>query len=74
MPDQGVAVLSDISALVRTTQGEESRQAFVSALRKHVMVNMSATMRQDYEDHIKPHYLKVYGAEPKTPRDVKKAM
>ena len=74
MLDQGKSETPDISEVMEFTQMEYARQGFVSALRKHVMVNLAVEMRQDYEDNVKPAYKKKSGAEPSTPRDVKKAM
>ncbi len=74
MPDQGAPIIPNIASLAAPTPQEECRQAFVSALRKHVMVNLSSAMREDYEHRVKPRYLQEHGEEPKTSRIVKKAM
>lgn len=74
MLDQSISQLPDISGLLEPTQTELARQGFVSALRKHVMVNLAADMRKDYDTNVKTGYATSHGAEPETPRDVKKAM
>jgi SAM-dependent methyltransferase len=74
MLDQGRADFKDIASLVKPTQPEMARQGFVSALRKHVMVNLASELRDDYERSAKPQYTQIHGHEPTTSRDVKKAM
>lgn len=74
MLDQGTAEIEDISGLIEPTPAEQSRQGFVAALRKHVMVNVSADMREAYEMGVKHKYVAVHGEEPRAPRDVHKAM
>ena len=74
MLDQSTTRSIDISAQAIPTQMEEARQGFVSALRKHVMVDLAGEMRADFEQDAKPKYLKKHGSEPATPRDIKKVM
>ncbi|NKB44607.1 MAG: methyltransferase domain-containing protein [Alphaproteobacteria bacterium] len=74
MLDENKSGTPNISEVMEFTQMENARQGFVSALRKHVMVNLAGDMRQDYEDNVKPAYAVKTGAEPETPRDVLKAM
>jgi SAM-dependent methyltransferase len=64
----------DISNLLEPTQTELARQGFVSALRKHVMVNLSSDMHKDYVTNVKPTCVATHGPESVTPRDVKNAM
>lgn len=64
----------NISEVMAFSQTELSRQGFVSALRKHIMVDLASEMRGDYESNVKPSHAAKTGAEPSTPRDVKKAM
>lgn len=66
--------LSDISEVMTFSPTELSRQGFVSALRKHIMVDLASEMRGDYESNVKPAYAAKTGSEPSTARDVKKAM
>lgn len=74
MLDQGTTETPDIASLIEPTSAELARQGFVSALRKHVMVNLSSDMRQAYDANVVPKYLAENGRPPETPRDVQKAM
>lgn len=74
MLDQGASEVDDITSLIEPTQTEAARQGFVRALRKHVMVNLSADMREAYETSVKPRYAIERGTEPQTPREVQQAM
>lgn len=74
MLDQSASVHPDITELLHPTQLEESRQAFVSTLRKYVMVDLAGAMRKDFDTNVSPAYEKAHGAEPATPREVQKAM
>lgn len=74
MLDQGATEIEDISSLIEPTSTEQSRQDFVAALRKHVMVDISASMRVVYDTSVKQKYIAENGQDPKTARDVQKAM
>jgi hypothetical protein len=54
MPDTALTLdatadIPDIDALYRPTHDEVGRQRFVSALRKHVLVDKAAEMKSAYE-------------------------
>ena len=74
MLDRTTTEIKDIASLADSNQMEEARQGFISALRKHVMVDLAGEMRTDYEFGAKPKYAAEHGDEPQTPRDVKKTM
>lgn len=74
MLDQSAGEIEDVTGLIEPTQTEAARQDFVRALRKHVMVNISAEMREAYETSVRPRYQIEKGAEPQTPREVLQAM
>lgn len=66
--------MNDFDALAPPSHDEQSRQAFVSALRKRIMVDMAADMRRVYERDVAPAYQARRGREPKDGREVRRAM
>lgn len=74
MLDQTSTDIEDIASFIEPTQSELTRQGFVSALRKHVMVNISSEMRHTYDTAVEPKYAQEHGRSPDTPRAVQKAM
>ncbi len=78
MPDGSVRpntdTLPDIDSFFQPTHNEVARQSFVSALRKHVLVDKLGEMQQVYEGKKKAAFTKAKGHEPKTGDDVEEAM
>jgi len=77
MPDGSLAntaTLPDIDSYFRPTHNEVARQSFVSALRKHVLVDKLGEMKRVYEDEALPAFKKAKGHAPRTGDDVEDAM
>lgn len=66
--------VSAFDALATPTLDERARQQFVSALRKHVMVDMSAKMRGVYADEVATEFAVQRGRAPHDGLEVRKAM
>ncbi|MDX2144950.1 MAG: class I SAM-dependent methyltransferase [Rhodospirillaceae bacterium] len=66
--------LRDIDALYRPTHDELARQRFVSAVRKHVLVDKAAEMKAAYEREAKPAYRRRRGRDPKDLLEIRQAM
>jgi SAM-dependent methyltransferase len=65
---------SAFDALTAPSLDERARQQFVSQLRKHVMVDMSATMRGVYGTSVEPREKQRRGRAPRTALEVRRAM
>jgi SAM-dependent methyltransferase len=63
----------DIEAAFKPTHDEHARQRFVSMLRKHAIINMTAAMRDRYENDVLPA-LKKQHREPKNWQDIQTVM
>ncbi len=48
----------------RSTRDEQSRQAFASSLRRHVLTRMAGQMRSVYDNKVLPNHEKTHGAAP----------
>lgn len=66
--------LSDIEALYRPNHNEVARQRFVSALRKHVLIDKAIEMRSAYDVAAKAAYAKTHGHPPRDHWEIKEAM
>jgi len=66
--------VSEFDSLASPTHDERARQQFVSTLRKHIMVDMSACMRRVYERTVKPGFVGRQRREPRDAHEVRKAM
>lgn len=74
-PAEGVeGKVSSFDALASPTLDERARQQFVSLLRKHVMVDMSAKMRSVYAADVAQEFAAKRGREPRDGLEVRKAM
>jgi SAM-dependent methyltransferase len=67
-------VVPDIDALYEPTIDEIARQRFVSALRRHILVDKAAEMKASYETFVKPAMQEKDGAFPKDHFEIRKAM
>lgn len=79
MPDTAVALDSianvpDIDALYRPTHDEVGRQRFVSALRKHVLIDKAAEMKWAYEASAKGRFARRHGRSPRDHNEIRRAM
>jgi ubiquinone/menaquinone biosynthesis C-methylase UbiE len=63
----------NIDELFQPTHDERARQAFVSMLRKHAIIDLRKAVQADYEQRIKPE-LASQGREPATWREIERAM
>jgi len=66
--------VSAYDELAAPTLDERARQQFVSALRAHVMVDMSSRMRAVYNRDVAPQFAASHGREPLNGLEVRKAM
>ena len=66
-----MTALQDVEGLVKTTHNESARQAFISALRKHIMVDMRENLRGHYEQDVKPAYARTNGSFPQNGEEVR---
>jgi len=66
--------LRDIDSLYSPTHDEIARQRFVSAVRKHVLVDKAAEMKAAYDREAKPAYKRRHGHAPKDHEQIRKAM
>jgi SAM-dependent methyltransferase len=66
--------LSAFDALAAPTHDERSRQQFVSALRKHIIVDMAAEMRREYSERVLPGFEATHRRAPRDGFEVRKAM
>lgn len=66
--------LRDIDQLYRPTHDEFARQRFVSALRKHVLVDKADEMKAAYEREGRPLYARRHGHAPRNHLEIRKAM
>jgi SAM-dependent methyltransferase len=66
--------ISAYDAIAAPTLDERARQQFVSSLRAHVMVSMSAKMRTVYADEVAPAFTAEHGRPPRNGLEVRKAM
>ena len=69
-----LTVVPDIDRAYQPTHDEIARQQVVSVLRKYIMVDLLRDMQTDYEERVKPHYLRVHGQSPQTAKDIARAM
>jgi SAM-dependent methyltransferase len=65
---------SAFDSLTRPTLDERARQQFVSQLRRHIMVDMAASMRRVYERNVAPRVAARTGHAPRTAVEVRRAM
>jgi SAM-dependent methyltransferase len=68
------AEASTLESLSPPSHDEHARQAFVAALRRHLMVTMAGRMRHLYESEVAPAVARRDGQAPQTGRDVRRAM
>jgi SAM-dependent methyltransferase len=66
--------ISAFDALAAPIHDERARQQFVSALRKHVMVDMAAEMREEYTQRVLPRFEAANKRPPRDGVEVRKAM
>ena len=62
MPRSNAATLPDIESYFRPTHDELARQRYVSALRKHVIMDKQGDMERMYHTDIAPAYKKSQGS------------
>jgi ubiquinone/menaquinone biosynthesis C-methylase UbiE len=69
-------MLKDLSHDLRVTptRDERTRQEFVSSLRKHVLADMAASMRANYETRVLPAFERAHGRAPADGDEVHDAM
>ncbi len=67
-------MLTNIENITRPTHDERARQRFVSTLRKRVMVDMAARMREGYGAEVEPAFRREHGHAPRTGLEVRRAM
>jgi SAM-dependent methyltransferase len=70
----GVSGRRSFDAITQPTHDERFRQAFVSQLRKYVMVDLAASLRSAYEVRVEPALREALGRAPRDGREVRKAM
>jgi SAM-dependent methyltransferase len=70
----GTDVVPNIDELYKPTLDEISRQRFVSALRKHVLVDKASEMKESFETIVKPAMRKSDKEFPKDGLEVRNAM
>ena len=63
----------DIESQFRPSHDEHARQQFVSMLRKHAIIHMSAQLKSRYDGTVEPR-LAAQGKTPKSWRDIREAM
>ena len=74
-PETGrTEAVSDIDALFNPTIDEIARQRFVSALRKHVLVDKAAEMKASFETTVKPAIQRTDAAFPRNHGEIRDAM
>ena len=66
--------LRSIETVPQATHDEQSRQGYVSMLRKHIMADMAVDMRQSFDKDVQPVFSKTHGRKPKDGREVRRAM
>jgi ubiquinone/menaquinone biosynthesis C-methylase UbiE len=69
-------MLKDLSHDLRVspTRDERTRQEFVASLRKHVLADMAASMRANYEQRVLPAFERAHGRAPTDGDEVHDAM
>jgi SAM-dependent methyltransferase len=65
---------SAFDCLTRPTLDERARQQFVSQLRRHIMVDMAATMRGVYENEVEPRIVARRRRPPRSAVEVRRSM
>jgi hypothetical protein len=65
---------SAFDALTQPRFDERARQQFVSQLRRHIMVDMAASMRKVYEREVEPGVVARAERPPRTALEVRRAM
>jgi SAM-dependent methyltransferase len=65
---------TEFDGLAPPSHDEQSRQAFVSLLRKRIMVDMARDMRRVYDRDVAPAFAAKHGRAPRDGREVRKAM
>jgi SAM-dependent methyltransferase len=65
---------SSYDSLTAPTPDERARQQFVSQLRRHIMVDMSARMRTVYETQVEADAIRRRGRAPRNANEVRRAM
>ena len=66
--------VSAFDELATPTLDERARQQFVSALRKHIMVDMASQMRIEYEQRVLPRFEAAHHRAPRDGLEVRKSM
>ena len=66
--------MSRVLTLAAPQRDEKARQQFISSLRRHVMVDMSRDLAQDYREFAAPDWDRDHGAEPVDGREARRAM
>jgi SAM-dependent methyltransferase len=66
--------VTDFDDLAPPSHDEQSRQAFVSLLRKRIMVDMAGDMRRVYEREVAPAFEEKHGRAPRDGREIRRAM
>jgi hypothetical protein len=77
MPDGSAGTtqtLPDIDSFFRPTANERARMGFVSALRKHVLVDKQGEMKREYETDAAPAFKRATGHAPRTGDEAEAAM
>ncbi|MSO97739.1 MAG: class I SAM-dependent methyltransferase [Rhodospirillaceae bacterium] len=77
MPDGSLPntqTLPDIDSYFRPTSNERARMGFVSAMRKHVLVEKQGEMKREYEDIAVPAYKAKTGHAPRNGDEAETAM
>lgn len=65
---------SSFDSLTRPSLDERARQQFVSQLRRHIMVDMAASMRAAYEREVEPGIIARIKRAPRNALEVRRAM
>jgi len=71
---EGAGSRHSFDTIARPTHDERYRQAFVSQLRKFVMVDLAAAMREAYDSRVEPALRRTLQRPPQDGREVRKAM
>ena len=74
LPGRQTGQTGNIDALYRPSHDEYARQRLVSALRKHVLVDMKADMTRLFNEQVSPAFKKTHKRAPKNDREVSALM
>ena len=66
--------IRNVGNLLDHAHDERTRQAFVSAFRKRILMNVADDMKTVYEKKVEPKFVKKHGRKPKDALEVRAAM